>query len=429
MSISSLQFAVRLGCAALAITGFASAQQLTLERFVVPGTNITYARGIDSQGGVAGSYTTSGGSIRSYLRDASGAIQLADYPNATLTVLEGLTDGGTGVGWAVGPGSLGPVEVTNGTWTALTPPGPVSVFLYGGNDFGLRVGELVAQDATRHGVLFTNGVPTQVDFPGAFATDLQDVNAFGIVVGNYRPDMFSPWSGFLHDLNAGTFTTFDAPGAAETRLYGLNDLGEIVGEVLPIGATPRRAVLFSGGQWSELDLFGELGESRAMDVANDGRICGDYFGQFDGAPAVLGFVVDPNGVGPSVYCQANANSSGAAADIHHVGSTSVAANDLVLEAGPAPANVSGLFFYGPNLSQMPFGDGFLCVGAPQFRLAVGTTDASGFARHAFDVTAPPSPNGQVTAGTRWHFQYWFRDLAALGAGFNTSRGLAVDFTP
>lgn len=429
MSTSLLRLAARLGCATLTFAGLAPAQQPTLERFVVPGADVTYARGIDSQGGVAGSYVLPGGNFRGYLRDASGTIQLLDYPSATVTILEGLTNGGTAVGFAAGPGSLGPVEYTSGTWTTLTPPGPVSVFLHGGNDAGLRVGHLIAQDASRHGVLFTNGVPTLLDFPGALATELEDVNASGVVIGNYRRDLVSPWSGFVHDLSGGTFSTLNAPGEAATRLLGMNDLGDIVGEVLPNNGGERRAVRYSGGQWTLLDLFGALGATQASDIANDGRICGDYYGQFDGAPAVLGYVLDPNGAGPSVYCQANANSSGDAADIHYVGSASIAANDLVLEAGRAPANVSGLFFYGPNLSQAPFGDGFLCVGAPQFRLATGTPDASGFARHAFDVTAPPSPNGQVTAGTRWHFQYWFRDTAAMGSGFNTSRALAVDFTP
>lgn len=420
---------LRAAVACLALAGLAAAQQPTLTRFVVPGAEVTYARGIDALGGVAGSYALPGGSFRGYERDAGGAVQLLDYPGGSLTILEGRTSAGTSVGYAVGPGSLGPVEVVNGAWTALNPPGPVSVFLYGGNDAGLRVGHLVGGGGATHGVLFTNGVAAQVDFPGAFATELEDVNAAGLVVGNYRPDAQSPWSGFLHDVNGGTFTTLNVPGAAETRLHGLNDLGDVVGEALLVNAAQRTAVRFSGGQWTELELFGALGDTQASDIANDGRICGDYLGQYDGATTVLGYVFDPNGLGPSVFCDSNANSSGAVADIAFVGSTSVAANDLVFEAGPAPANVSGLFFYGRNAAQQPFGDGVLCVGAPQFRLAVGTTDAAGFARHAFDVTAPPSPAGQVTAGTRWHVQYWFRDTAAQGAGFNTSRALAVDFRP
>ncbi len=429
MQANSFQFMALLGCAAVALAGPVLAQQPTLERFVVPGADLTYARGIDGQGGIAGSYVMPGGSSQGYLRDASGTLQLVDWPGGSLTFFEGVTSGGTALGFAVGPGSSGPVEFDGAVWTALIPPPQVGVYLQGGNDAGLRVGHLVASEGARHGVLFTNGVATVLDFPGALSTELEDVNSLGIIIGNYRPDAASSWHGFLHDLNTGIFRTIDWPGAAETRLRGLNDSGDIVGQVLPMNGGNHRAMLYSNDQWSELELFGVFGDSLAAGIANDGRICGDYYGQFHGAPAVLGFVLDPSGSGPTRYCTSTVNSSGAAADIHYVGTTSVAAGDLILEAGPAPANQSGIFFYGQNQTQVPFGDGFLCVAGPQFRLAVGTTDAAGFALHAFDASATAGAGGQVTAGTSWNFQYWFRDPAAGGAMFNTSRGLTVDFTP
>lgn len=424
MATPRLPIAALFCSTAVALASPAFAQQPTLQRFTVPGADVTYARGIDAQGNVAGSYLPPGGVFRGYLRDASGAVQLLDWPGGTRTFFEGMTSGGTALGFAVGPGSSGPVEYFGGNWTALTPPPQSSVFLQGGNDAGLRVGHLIASDASRHGVLFTNGVATLLDFPGANSTELESVNASGIVVGNYESNSPGDWHGFVHDMGAGTFTTLDMPGAGWTRLRGSNDQGDIVGEALFGGQ--RRAILYSGGQWSELDLFGVLGDSLAADIANDGRICGEYFGEFQGAITILGYVLDPNGSGPARYCDSTPNSSGAAADIHFAGSTSLSANDLVLEAGPAPPNVSGLFFYGQNQVQVPFGDGFLCVGAPQFRLAVGTTDAQGFALHAFDSGAASVP---LTAGTRLHFQYWFRDTAAAGAGFNTSRALAVEFRP
>jgi hypothetical protein len=424
-----LQLAARLGFALLGLASTTSAQQPTLERFVVSGDGVTYARGIDAQGGVAGSYTLPDLSNHAYLRDSSGALQLVDWPGGSMTFFEGLTDAGVALGFAVGPGSSGPVEFQSGVWTALVPPPMASVFLQGGNDNGLRVGHLIGSDAVHHGVLFTNGVATTLDFPGAIDTELEDVNASGLMVGNYRPDANSGWHGFTYDLNTATFRTLDMPGMAWSLLKGLNESGDIVGQALPMGGGERRAVLFSSGQWSELDLFGVIGDSLASDINNAGTICGDYYGQFNGAPTVVGYIHDPNGSGPTRQCQALPNSSGEAADIHYVGTTSIAANDLVLEAGPAPANQSGLFFYGQNPVQVPFGDGFKCVGAPQYRLAVGITDAQGFAFHAFDSSAPPSAGGQVTAGSRWYFQHWFRDPAAGASGFNTSRSLVVDFTP
>ena len=423
----SLQRLSAIACATLGLSGAALAlQSVTLERFVVTGADVTFARGIDSQGSVAGSYTLPDGSSHGYLRDASGTLQLVDWPGGTTTFFEGITPGGIAVGFAVGPGSIGPVEYDGGVWTALTPPPQAGVFLQGGNDSGLRVGNLVGAFGSRHGVLFTGGVPTLLDYPGAHSTELEDINELGIIVGNYRPDAVGIWHGFVHNLNSGTFRTLDHPDGAETRLRGINDFDTIVGDTLLSGASNRRAVVFEGGEWSDLELFGVFGDSRASGVSNDGHICGEYYGQFAGAAAVLGFVFDPNGFGPSRYCEATPNSSGAPADIHYVGTTSLAANDLVLEAGPAPANTSGLFFYGPGAVQRPFGDGYLCVSGPHHRLAVGSTDAAGYALHAFDANAA---SGALAAGSRWYFQYWFRDTAAGGAGNNTSRGLAVDFTP
>ena len=89
----------------------------------------------------------------------------------------------------------------------------------------------------------------------------------------------------------------------------------------------------------------------------------------------------------------------------------------------------GLFFYGPETADAPLGDGTLCVGGASWRLPVLTTDGTGSVSYALDVTQPPNPAAMITAGSRWYFQFWFRDPASGGAGFNFSDGLAVDFCP
>lgn len=419
---------VRLGGALLLLGSPSFAQQPTLERFVCPGADITYARGIDAQGRIAGSYTLSGGDVHGYIRSANGVASTVDWPNGTTTFFEGMSEGGTAVAFVAGTLFGGPAEYSAGTWLTLQTLPNSTIFLQGANDAGVRVGYFVSTGAAHQGIIYTNGIPAVLNHPGALETELADVDAQGLMLGNYRPADLSPWRGFLHDPIAGTWTDVVAPGFAETRVRGLNDQGDIVGEALPMGGGPRRAVLYSGGQWSDLELFGVLGESRATDIANDGRICGDYYGRFAGSDAVLGFVFDPSGDGPSTYCDANVNSSGAAADIHFVGSTSIAANDLMLEAGPAPANSLGVFFYGSTSSNTPFGNGILCVGAPHQRIGPAPTDASGYAAHAFDANLPHAALGPVTAGSTWYFQYWFRDPAGGGAGFSTSGALEVEFT-
>jgi hypothetical protein len=47
--------------------------------------------------------------------------------------------------------------------------------------------------------------------------------------------------------------------------------------------------------------------------------------------------------------------------------------------------------------------------------------------HALDFGNPPALSGQITAGSTWHFQAWFRDPGAGGAFFDLSNGLTITF--
>jgi len=133
------------------------------------------------------------------------------------------------------------------------------------------------------------------------------------------------------------------------------------------------------------------------------------------------------------YCQSTANSSGASASISSSGDFSISANNLTLAATGAALNKVGLFYYGGNQVQVPFGDGFRCVGGQIFRLSPPVlTDVLGFAQRSLDFTSPPmnSGGGMVSAGSSAYFQFWFRDPGGPGgSGFNLSDGLCVTFAP
>ena len=132
----------------------------------------------------------------------------------------------------------------------------------------------------------------------------------------------------------------------------------------------------------------------------------------------------------ATYCSATANSSGGAASIGATGSASAVAGDLVLHAQGLPSGVPGLFFYGGSATQLPFGDGFLCTAGAIFRLQPPLfSDDLGTVQRALDLSSPPADAGPgaIAPGDTWYFQFWFRDLAAGGAGFNTTDGLAVSF--
>jgi sialidase-1 len=132
------------------------------------------------------------------------------------------------------------------------------------------------------------------------------------------------------------------------------------------------------------------------------------------------------------YCAAGANSAGPGCHLAASGSLELSANALVLTATGAPSSVPGLFFYGPGQTQQPFGNGFRCVSGQVFRMSpVAVTSGSGVASRAVDLTTPPEGGGpgEITAGSTWNYQFWYRDTAAGGAGFNLSDGLSLTFCP
>lgn len=109
-------------------------------------------------------------------------------------------------------------------------------------------------------------------------------------------------------------------------------------------------------------------------------------------------------------CASSVNSSGAAAQISAIGSSSVQDHRLFLRMSQAPAGMAAMFIYGGASQQQPFGTGFLCVGGSQSgRLPVLAISPDGTA----EQRVPLSTNGFV-AGSQWTFQAIFRDTVAPG---------------
>jgi len=132
------------------------------------------------------------------------------------------------------------------------------------------------------------------------------------------------------------------------------------------------------------------------------------------------------------YCQTSPNSAGAGALIASNGDTSVGNNSFQLQGFGCPPNQFALFYYGPNEIQIPFGDGFRCVGGGAYRLIPPLlTDGFGDVSRDVDFTQPPANSGpgQISPGDTWKFQLWYRDPAAGNSGFNLSNGLSADFCP
>lgn len=125
------------------------------------------------------------------------------------------------------------------------------------------------------------------------------------------------------------------------------------------------------------------------------------------------------------YCNALPTPQGFTARMGFTGSQSVAANDVLLTCADAPANTFGLFFYGRNQSNVPGGDGIICVGAPFYRLPPVQADFLGQAFYAYDLNAPPVSAAAILPGQTWYFSFWFRQVSP--AGYNFSDGIGVPF--
>jgi hypothetical protein len=136
------------------------------------------------------------------------------------------------------------------------------------------------------------------------------------------------------------------------------------------------------------------------------------------------------GVGP--VCLGSINSTGTAATLSVSGSTSVSDNAMQLEVSGAVPTNWGIFFYAAEANTSPFGNGFLCARPPFFRvLPPQQSDASGHLALGLDLEQPPMGGGpgQLTPGSTWILQYWYRDPSAGGATFTTSSAASVLFTP
>ena len=170
-----------------------------------------------------------------------------------------------------------------------------------------------------------------------------------------------------------------------------------------------------------------------FEINDAGQICGT--GVVDGrSRAFLMTPYTPDDPLPMTYCTTSVNTASyRGAQIFYEGTPSVTGADFTLTVDFAVPSQIGLFFYGPNQVQVPFGDGVLCVGAGArgfFRLAPVNADANGTAIQALDFSGAPvgSGPGRIDPGSTWNFQYWFRDPGAASTnGFNLSNALQVAF--
>lgn len=124
------------------------------------------------------------------------------------------------------------------------------------------------------------------------------------------------------------------------------------------------------------------------------------------------------------------NSTGVGALLTASGSSSWAADDLVLTVSQAPNFQFGIVYMGTvQIGPLPFADGLRCVGGNICRLPLRNTGATGSYSYGPGIIGLAGAAGcPVFPGDIWNFQGWFRDPAGpCGNGFNLSNAVEVTF--
>jgi hypothetical protein len=132
----------------------------------------------------------------------------------------------------------------------------------------------------------------------------------------------------------------------------------------------------------------------------------------------------PSCTAPVAYCATSPNSVGGGAAMSSTGSASVSTPELVLVSESAPTHTLEAFRCGTQEVQVPFGNGWSCVGGSVVRLPFLSTDDHGRAAQHLDYSWI-----SVSPGQTRDFQFIYRDSAGGGSGFNLSDGLRVVFCP
>jgi hypothetical protein len=132
------------------------------------------------------------------------------------------------------------------------------------------------------------------------------------------------------------------------------------------------------------------------------------------------------------YCTPGPNQWGPGATMGYLGSTSVAAKDLVLTVDGARPKSVGLFFFGARQQEKPFMKGFLCIGGKLYRAGPPIhLDRSGSGQLAIGARSRPWDEGLLVAGSTWNFQFIYLDPPSRGKGppLNLSDALSAEFVP
>lgn len=331
-----------------------------------------------------------------------------------------------------------------------TAVGPSTLYVYSGDDGSILRTIQPAEDQPNFGRHMA-GIG---DVDGDGLGDL----AVGIPQGNFGPPsgggaiVFSGASGSeLFSVGSDQFLEKAGEGiggGGDVDGDGTRDFVIGAPEADPGGQDSGRFRVISGATGSLIfrvdgtSTGARLGGScRIVDDFNgDGRsdvLVGAPGGSFTAGRAFVYSFDGPPGVGVPYCNPAAVNSTGASGELQGLGSVSLGANDLALEASGLPAGTAGFFLVSDTQGFVPMaggGQGTVCLGGSIGRGVGGPiqfSSGAGVMGVAVNFLALPSSGpGTVaaTVGSTWNFQAAYRD-ANPGATFNITSALSVTVAP
>jgi len=209
-----------------------------------------------------------------------------------------------------------------------------------------------------------------------------------------------------------------SPTASAVRAFRLDSSGAAVWSPSPVDLS----TVVSGKDDLEACVDGSGVVRYAWD--DERTSGGDIYAQNVDCDGSLG---NTSPAGWTNYCVGAPNTVGPGAVMSASGSASLALDNFVLGCSGLPPSTNGIFFFGAMQIQVPFGNGFRCVGGTIVRFGVQTTTPAGTVQRA--IQQMQLPGGPIPAGATRDFQFWYRNPLAGGAGFNLSDGLTATFCP
>ena len=158
-------------------------------------------------------------------------------------------------------------------------------FPFGPNDRGVIVGAYQdpSNASVTHTFVYDHGTFTTLDYPGAPATGISNLNNAGTIVGDWA-DASGVSHGFVY--KHGTFTRIDAPGAGTgpnqgTIVQAISSNGVMAGVIQ--NDSGQFGWLLRGGEFSQLnDPNAAPGTSFLNDLSSNARYAAGYYQDANG---------------------------------------------------------------------------------------------------------------------------------------------------